>query len=311
MDREEELEVAAGTVLRGSNVLVMGIRGIGKSSFLSRLEWQLEQDGSTVIALDGRLAESAHDFLQLLVHRLATHGTLPLSDAPRPNANMPANGAQLLLDDLRGLRDVLQTDVTTVVLVDEVPSPEVGRTLFGRLRDELWELPLAWVVAADAAQRASFIEPPADAFWTRIVELGPFDERAARELLHRRLDKGQLSNDVVDTLLGQASGNPRTLISLAHDVALEGRATQAVVAEQQRREDTAAALGAPARRVLDELEAHGPASASDAAFLQRLSWTRGRAAQVLRELERAGLVTASSRPGKAGRPKRIYEVKRG
>jgi predicted ArsR family transcriptional regulator len=57
-----------------------------------------------------------------------------------------------------------------------------------------------------------------------------------------------------------------------------------------------------------ELEALGGASASDDRLLSRMGWTRPRAVQVLAEMEKAGLVTASSEKTGQGRPRKVYKV---
>jgi DNA-binding PadR family transcriptional regulator len=58
-----------------------------------------------------------------------------------------------------------------------------------------------------------------------------------------------------------------------------------------------------------ELAALGGASASDERLLKRLGWTRGRAVQVLKQLEEKGIVTASMRPVEGGgRPRKVYEL---
>lgn len=58
--------------------------------------------------------------------------------------------------------------------------------------------------------------------------------------------------------------------------------------------------------LMAELESLGAASASDERLLRRLGWTRPRAVQVLRELEDAGLVTASYARGPGGGRQKVY-----
>lgn len=59
-----------------------------------------------------------------------------------------------------------------------------------------------------------------------------------------------------------------------------------------------------------ELRARGgAASASDEGVLDSLGWSRPRMVQVLRQLERAGLVESSTRNGAgAGRPRKVYRL---
>jgi hypothetical protein len=56
-----------------------------------------------------------------------------------------------------------------------------------------------------------------------------------------------------------------------------------------------------------ELLAMGSASPSDAGLLDRVGWSRPRANQVLRELEREGLAVAQNELiNGAGKPRRVY-----
>ena len=78
--------------------------------------------------------------------------------------------------------------------------------------------------------------------------------------------------------------------------------------QDQELQDRLEDLSEPAKRLLAEVEANGAASPSDEGLLKKLGWTRSRASQVFRELEKQGLVSALDRPGSGGRPRRLYEV---
>jgi predicted ArsR family transcriptional regulator len=59
--------------------------------------------------------------------------------------------------------------------------------------------------------------------------------------------------------------------------------------------------------LIAELEAIGPASASDERLLKRLGWTRSRASQVFKQLEEAGVVRAAMEaPEGGGRPRKVF-----
>jgi hypothetical protein len=212
-----------------------------------------------------------------------------------------------LLAELETLRRALP-DERAIVLVDELPSAGVARTVFGRLRDELWELPLTWVVAADERDRMAYLEPPADAFFNRVVSLGPLDEKNSLELLSRRLGERGMSQQTMRRIAKEASGNPRRLVKLAHDVATGEVDPQRLQRRNAERERQLAELSNPARRLVEELEASGPASPSDEGLLRRLGWQRSRASQVFAELERHGIVRSTARPGRGTRPRKVYEL---
>jgi hypothetical protein len=215
---------------------------------------------------------------------------------------------QALLGQLRQLARNLPTEGQRIVLVDEMPSPQAAHTLFGRLRDELWELPLVWLVAVDERDVGLYREPPADAFWQRVVTIPELDPESAAELLRRRLDQQQLPDTALQQLVAATGGNPRRLIALAYDVVVEGADPAALIERDRDLQGRIENLPEPAKRLLAELEANGAASPSDEGLLSKLGWTRSRASQVFRELEQQGLVRALERPGERGRPRRLYEV---
>ena len=322
VDRESELEAVRKALLNGANALVLGRKGSGKSSFLRYVAHELRETGRPVGVVDGRAAASASEFLVLLRDELRAWNRISLSEAaavlsasvsalahdPRLVLRHPPQmETQTLLAEIAELRAGL-AEGESFVLVDEMPSPQAAQLLFGRLRDELWELPLVWLVAADERDRALYLEPPADAFWRRIVALSPLDLDASIELLRRRIRDREVAQDVLESIAREARGSPRQLIALAYDVLVEGRDPDDASARREERRRREQGLTDPARRLLAELDADGAASPSDEGLLTKLGWTRSRASQVFRELEKQGFVRATERRGTGTRPRRIYEV---
>jgi energy-coupling factor transporter ATP-binding protein EcfA2 len=322
VDREQAIDVSEKTLRNGGNVLVVGARGSGKSSLLRMIANKLGEEEQRALVVDGRAAASTEEFLALLRDQLGAWATVPLGEAaatvasaagawlasPQVVLRPSPTDTQALLRQLREIRRILPEEGETIVLVDEMPSSQSAHTLFGRLRDELWELPLVWLVAADERDAALYREPPADAFWQRVITIPDLDQRAAAELLRRRLGDEQLPETVLQQLVEAAGGSPRRLISLAHDVVLGGADPAALLEHDRELQERIEQLPEPARRLLAEVEANGAASPSDEGLLKKLGWTRGRASQVFRELEQQGLVRSLERPGTRGRPRRLYEV---
>lgn len=321
VDRRRELQAARTSLEHQANVLVLGARGAGKSSFLHYLRSLLERDGAHRIAVvEGRVANSANEFLTLLRDALGAWQRVPLREVVPAVASSfgalasgelvlrpQAGETQTLLAELEALRRALPDERVTV-LVDELPSAQVARTIFGRLRDELWELPLTWLVAADERDRAAYLEPPADAFFGRVIPLEPFDQKESLALLRRRLGDDGLADEELTQIVEEAGGNPRRLIALVHDVVTEGVDVERLSKRRAERERRLAELSEPARRLVEELEAGGPASPSDEGLLSRLGWKRSRASQVFAELERSGIVRSTSRPSAGTRPRKVYEL---
>jgi hypothetical protein len=293
--REEELARLLEWVRQGRNVVVIGERGSGKTTLLRGMAFDLRRTHPRTppAIVEGPLVSGARELLELTLRRLDLR--LP----PPPTNAEPSAEAVELQDLIRALREAGPRR-RRVIVVDE-PPPAAAQTLFGRLRDELWQLPLTWVVAAADADAGAYLDPPADAFFDAVLRLGPLSRDGQRHLLEARA--GERGRRIAGRL---DEGNPRRLLALAR-TGLEGGTKLVDLAEaRSRRNEQLAQLGRPASMLLAELESLGAASATDERLLSRLGWTRPRAVQVLRDLERRGLVTSSTARGGAGRPRKLY-----
>lgn len=309
INRQPEIDLLLRVNRSGFNAIVFGERGIGKTSLLRRLQYRLRQEKAATIFVDGSLPEDALDILELVRYQVA--GTRTRSRSILPTymlAEEVSSEPEKLLRSIRILAESLNDDVHRTVLLDN-PSAADAHTLFGRLRDELWRLPLNWIVSADNDRRWQYLQPPADAFFEHVVDLDPLSPQAAKALLEKRLNKAELKRIDVRKMIELAKGNPRQLVTLAR-ASLEAESTAGTIeqdrAELQRR---LAGLGRAASMLVSELEALGPVSASDERLLKRLGWTRPRAVQVLKQLEEEGIVTSSAESSETtGRPRKVYNL---
>ncbi len=327
VDRRHELRETADFLAMRSNVLLLGGRGSGRTSFLHRLQADMTADGWRVVFVEGPLAETPLEFLSLLRYRISPEFEVPplatqVTTVARAGTaflyspsvrRRPLEGApgesELMLDLINEIAGLLRgTSDQTVILVDEIPSPDVSHALFGRLRDELWQLPASWVVTANTSDKARYLRPPADAFFPHVVVLRGLDVDASVELLQLRLGPRALPKKTLIELASQSRGSPRRLLSLAR-AALSGTAVHELRARTDRREREITQLDEPARRLVLEIEANGPVSASDPALLERLGWSRSRAAQVLAALERSGIVSGSTERQAGRRPRKVYSLR--
>jgi DNA-binding transcriptional ArsR family regulator len=299
VDREDELERAQAAIRRHSNVLVVGDRGIGKTSFLHRLEQQAPDDVDPIY-IDASLADDLPGLLDLIAANVRGHTSIRRPSAVRPFGRpLGETGAALaMLDELKSY--AYEPGRAVVLLLDEIQSGTVAQSLFGRLRDELWSLPFVWVVAADAARRAAYLRPPADAFFGTVVELGPLDPRL---MLKRRF--ADLPRAHAEALARLSDGSPRRLIELVRQVLVENRHPRDLVADEERIASILDRFGPSARMLVDTMRSRGSVSASDEELLERLGWTRSRATQLLKQLEEAGVVTSETEKG--GR-KKLYQL---
>lgn len=291
--RGDELSRLVDLAGRGVNVLLIGERGAGKTTMLRQLAYALRQLDPThrPAFVEGRLADTPLMFLELVRNRLGVS---------TPNGGVPAFETADLPAIVGSLREAVSND-RQVVLVDELAVNTVGATVFGRLRDELWQLPITWVVAVTEDDAAVLRTPPADAFFEAVVELEPLSWDQQREILEARMgNEGAMIAAQVD------EGNTRRLLMMARAAKDSGTSVAQRQAELTRRWEEVKKLGRPASMLMAELESLGPSSASDEKLLGRLGWTRSRAVQVLRELEANGLVTSSFVKGPSGGRRKLY-----
>ena len=79
-------------------------------------------------------------------------------------------------DDWRGLLRALavtsnQHDQPRFVVVDQIPDTKFGWQLFGRARDDLWEIFYRWAVFITPEELAHYTIPPADTFFPTIIRV--------------------------------------------------------------------------------------------------------------------------------------------
>jgi DNA-binding transcriptional ArsR family regulator len=292
VDRDAELATIERALDLRFSVYLSGPAGSGKTSTLHRLQarWR---DGAVFVNA------ARVDTFDDLVAQVAEEIRPVVSEA---HVGLPQAGRRAA-DPLAALRDAAgqgEGDRPSIVLLDGL-SEELRHELFGRQRDELWEVPLRWVVAGSSALVA-----PSDTFFEAHVALEPLGPPELRELLRRRGHTGtrdeQTSIDALAETLPMllAPTTPRRLLATTRTVLLS-RDPDATLGELRRQRNARVHLSDTASRVLDALESMGPIHAGDERLLEEIGTTRSRVAQVLGELEAAGLVV-SARDGK----RRLY-----
>lgn len=312
VDRVAELERLERNVENRLNSLVVGPAGIGKTSLLHQLEHRLDghSELEPIFVEGSGRAANPEELLSLIAYKL-DEGRTPFSyvgEAMQSVGHRPPRApTEQLLAGLRTIRGALAArKQRAVLIVDELPSGELAHALFGQLRDELWSLPATWVVAT--RERASYLRPPASAFFESVVAIQPLSEEAAIELLRRRTADDGIDDRRLREIAAAAEGEPVRLILLARQALLEGRSLDDALGVQDERARRAKQLGDAASRLVAYVEANGPVSASDSGMLSELGWTRSRATQVLRQLEQAGLMEATNERVGSGRRK-VYALR--
>ena len=299
-DRGEELAAVERALDLGFNVYVSGASGSGKTSFLQRVRARRERSIFVNLArvdrIDGLIDGLAASIDPGINKRHWSRGFDPFPE--EREKRLEKQGA----DRLGTLRWALRGESAPYTLLLDNLDPHLTHEMFGRQRDELWQMQLQWVVTGDT----SGLDPPADSFFESSVHLEPLSPEAMRDLLLRRGKHGTAEQqeqmtkiaNTLPSLLHPAT--PRRVISTARAVVLSSD-LESNLQQLRDQQYSQHKLSSTARLVLDALYDVGPAHAGNEQLLTQVGATRSRVAQLLKELEEAQLVR-STRQGK----RRVY-----
>jgi hypothetical protein len=321
VDREDELRALEYALAAGMNALVVGERGSGVTSLLRHIAYRRRvRDSGLLAVVDGRLASDAQGLLDIVFEKLTGDSRTVTEPgdfaAALASINSSLYGRKVpvrrenalrLLDVFGQIKEELGGRRGTVIL-DGVPDSEVGYTLFGKLRDELWELPIAWLVGIGPNEEATLTRPPADAFFEQTISIKPLGPVAAMDLVAKRVPDGTLDRSQLETLAALGEGNPRSILAAAREYLQLHKSFDEQSATKAAMQVRLGSLGLSAAALAAELARLGAASASDATLLHNLGWSRSRATQVLKELEAAGLATGVPEPAPGGGRRKIYRL---
>jgi hypothetical protein len=339
VDRADELARLHDAAARGLNVVLVGPPGIGKTSLLNRFIGDLEdkaaeaETGETDVLVPIRVPgrpTSPFDFLVTLSARLigelerlgvrdrtlemarAGHAKLEAAGLPtfivEPRDDPESTGNLLehlevtksRVDDLRG------AGYRPVFIVDELDQPSVAYAVFGRMRDELWNLGGLWLVAGRPEEVVILQAPPADAFFEIKVELRPLTPDASADLVKARLKaagRPALKRSDLEAVVTIADGTPLALLSLLR--AIEGgHSLRAIADGLSEIRARLANVSAPAQRLATTLRGfYEPVGATNETLLRVTGWSPGRLRQLFHELEAADVVQRVDLPASGpGRP---------
>ena len=279
------------------NTLIVGDAGSGKTSLLYRIRAGARESSRSpaVLMVNAQHADTGRDLVDLILHEAENEDWL--EDATRPAHDDPF-GPVAQIRRLAGAPD------HSLVLIDD-PDPGQALTLFGRLRDELFQITTRFAVTVTPATFRRINKPPADVFFDTVIELEPLDADAAFELLRVRKERGEIPGQVLwptrpmhpRAILLDAQAGP---VGRRHDRALQAHLTG--LAKQ-----TAGPTGAG---LLAEIWGRGALSASDPDLQRSLGVTRARLTQLLKSLERAEVLISfpQATPRAMGRPKTLYDI---
>jgi len=287
-------------VERKLNVLVLGGRGSGKTSLLRALEAADSDLERGVVYIDLGPAQTAEDALLIIAEALGR----PWGVSESLGSSLaPKNGPSSAL--LRLARH-LDKAPPSLILVDSPPGNGESHTLFGRLRDVLWQLPHQWIVAANDVLRDELTRPPANAFFDVQLQLEPFNNEQQRDFLKRRLREEEPQVDI-EAIVGETDGQPRSVLQLARAAVLS--TVDDALSQRQGQRHRLAEFSNTASTIVAFIEDNGPTSGSDPRLLAALGVSGQRARQVMRDLEESGILESfAEQEERRGRPRKLYDL---
>lgn len=287
-------------VKRQLNVLILGSPGSGKTSLLRTLGASISDPERDAVYVDLAPARTAEDALLILADALGH--PWGLGEGLRSALVPKTSPSSALLRLARHLEEASPS----VILVDSPPGNGESHTLFGRMRDVLWQLPHRWVVAAEEGLRDELTRAPANAFFDVQFQLEPFSMAQQRDFLERRLQEDEPGVDI-GAMLGQTDGRPRSLLQLARAAVLSS--VDSALSRREGQRHRLAELPNTASTIVAFIEDHGPTSGSDPHLLSALGVSGQRARQVMRALEEGGILKSfSEQEDRRGRPRKLYEL---
>lgn len=296
---------------RRLNTLIVGRRGIGKTTLLRQMQKQLRDQAERVVYVDGTAATDVLDLLGRVRNGLRGGEPSPLVSGAEttfavlgPQDKPIAGASRAVSASLRGLKD----EDPAIILLDATSAAEAVYELFGRLRDELWQQDHRWVVAIDESERATVMKPPADAFFDLVVPLAQWPTNRLVELLGRRtFEEDDLHPKLIQNAAVGARGNPREAIRALSNAVVTDRDPADYLDERSRLLDRASEIGRAPAMLMAELLDREQASPSDEDLQATLGVTRARLTQIFRQLQDSALVIAEAeRPSGPGRPRTVY-----
>jgi hypothetical protein len=343
IDRPERQRVQR-LIERQLNALIVGRSGSGKTTLLHRLEYDLGAAGQPVIRLSGRNQSQANILLALLEHfDAATQPVVErellsepvkslLAAAQRRDLSAALQGriaahaeretidpldTLLQRETIDPLDTLLHYDLSDeqhwTVLIDDI-DPSVGYQLFGTLRDEMWQLPITWIITCYSSDERELTRPPANAFFSQVVELEPFNDDQTAALIAARAHGHQpvLSREDI-TLLASALAldkpSPGQIIRCLQQLMIGAVTIEEIAQRAQIIATAQEQLSPQAAYLYSYLVDAGPKSAADEDLLAHTALSRQRLGQLFAELSVVGLVDAESVRSQ-GRPRKVFSVKR-
>src|SRR3954454_4984718 len=124
----------------GFNVAVVAARDAGKTTALPQLQRALRADGARVTFVDATQVTDVAELVSAIEAELGGRPDDVRDLLASLSAGPPGSSSLRLVERVRALGEL----PPATILVDCAHAARPAHALFGRLRDELWQLPHRW-----------------------------------------------------------------------------------------------------------------------------------------------------------------------
>lgn len=300
LGRTKLVETAMQLVNLGSNVLLFGSGGSGRTAVLHEIARRLQADFSpTVTIVDAAGIVRASELLALSLQGL---GITVATDEAVPSV----------------LARIAPAAVTSrVIAIDDV-EVTAAHELFGRWRQHLWRIGARWVVVGDGEDPTPYLDGGAEAWWEDgVLAVPPLDPPSARLLASRYLALANVSDEVPTELLRSARGLPRELVRHARGLALDRRlergsdvqpASLSTLWRPEVEESPPYELSTSEAKFMAVVRNRTFVSLADASLMHELTWSYGKTHGIANGLVQRGILVRGEAPGDLGRPRVVYSA---
>ncbi len=333
--RANEFEKAIEVIFYGENLLIIGDRGSGKTSFLNYLKyfvsrkdllWKYRTETKKILPIFIDFFEHGEQFTREVFLQSLIKGIFrELSKNEQLKNTLSVSEKWIkektdfieTLDMLQNLSMRIYDEGYHLIYfydnLDKINGRDIWTSLRG-IRDALWVMQFSLVFSLASNQFKYIYKPPLDRFFPYIIRLGPLSRRDIKKFIDKRLGPNfHITNDVLDLIIERTQGNPLSILLIIRSAyeslgpEKEGKKISFTISDLDSNykfnlSKYMSQLSSSHKNVMQYLMKYDGVSASDKEFIKEIGLGRSRLTQILKELLERGLLSSK----KKGRKKRYF-----
>lgn len=231
-NRNKELELALDSIKIGKNLLVIGDRGIGKTSFINFLQHKIKNEVYNskiynIFVPINREVDLIKNLLISIIFVFEEEKIIDIMNVDNLKRNYEfiealkkASIRELLLILENYIEKINQKYNKIIIIFDEIEKIAFDLTELSGIRDYLWKLNVVFIFSGHTKQHVKILNSAMEPFFT-IIKLGIFNEKHIQEMLKKRIKHflNKELNELVDLsaipiIYKYSNGNPRNILQI-------------------------------------------------------------------------------------------------